>query len=126
MAKNSEVIEKVLNHQIQIILSLQLHQFHLLKYLKKGIISPNKWIKSPKIITQSKQITKKNKTKKNKNNFEVDTSVDDETDNHLLLIKTKTSNDKNNKLSTRKRIKVETKSNQFVKKVVVIESSSKL
>ena len=46
----------------------------------------------------------------------MDTSVDDETDNHLLLIKTKTSNDKNNKLSTRKRIKVETKSNQFVKK----------
>ena len=117
MAKNSEAIEKVLNHQIQIL--------HLLKYLKKGIISPNKWIKSPKIITQSKQITKKNKTKKNKNNFEVDTSVDDETDNHLLLIKTKTSNDKNNKLSTRKIIKVETKSNQFVKRVYVIESSSK-
>ena len=29
LAKNSEVIEKVLNHQIQIILSLQLHQLHL-------------------------------------------------------------------------------------------------
>ena len=55
----------------------------------------------------------------------MDTSVDDETDNHLLLIKTKTSNDKNDKLSTRTRNKVETKSNQIVKKVDVIESSSK-
>ena len=44
----------------------------------------------------------------------MDTNVDDETDNHLLLIKTKTINDENNKLSTRKRKKVETKSNQIV------------
>ena len=107
MAKNSEAIEKVLNHQIQIL--------HLLKYLKKGVISPNKCVKSPAITT----------TKINKNNVEMDTNNDYKKDNHLLLIKTKTSNDKNDKLSTRTRNKVETKSNQIVKKVDVIESSSK-
>ena len=30
LAKNSEAIKNVLNHQIQIILSIQLHQLHLL------------------------------------------------------------------------------------------------
>ena len=78
MDKNSEAIEKVLNYQIQIL--------HLLKYL-----SPDKCVKSPAITT-----------KKNKNNVEVDTNNDYKTDNHLLLIKTKTRNDKNYKLSTRK------------------------
>ena len=38
----------------------------------------------------------------------------DERDNHLLIIKTKQSNDKNNKLSTKNRNKIETKSNQIV------------
>ena len=33
----------------------------------------------------------------------MDTNVDDETDNHLLTNKTKLSNDKNSKLSTRKK-----------------------
>ena len=37
LPKNSQAIWKVLNHQIQIILSLQLHQLYLLKYLKKGL-----------------------------------------------------------------------------------------
>ena len=85
-----------------------------------------KCIKSPKVTTQNKQNSRKNKTNKNrKNNAEVGTNVDDETDNHLLIKKTKLSNDKDNKLSTRKRKKVETKSNQIVKKINVIESSSK-
>ena len=39
------------------------------------------------------------------NNVEVDTNVDDETNNPLLLIQAKTSNDKNKKLSNRKRKK---------------------
>ena len=47
----------------------------------------------------------------------MDTNVDDKTDNHLLINKTKLSNEKNNKLSTRKGKKVETKSNQIVKKI---------
>ena len=63
----------------------------------------NKYFKSPKETTQNKPNSRKNKTNKNrKNNIEVDTNVDDETDNHLLINKTKLSNDKNNKLSTRK------------------------
>ena len=38
MAKNTEVIEKVLNHQIQIIVPLQLHQLHL----------SHRWLRSQK------------------------------------------------------------------------------
>ena len=55
----------------------------------------------------------------------MDTNVDDETNNHILLIPNKTSNDKNNKLSNRKRKKEESKSNLIDKKVDFIESSSK-
>ena len=62
--RTQKQLKKVFNHQIQIILSLQLHQLHLLKYLKKGIKSPNKCIKSPKITTQSKQITNKKQKQK--------------------------------------------------------------
>ena len=35
LTKNSQAIGKVISHQIQIILSLQLYQLHPLKYLKK-------------------------------------------------------------------------------------------
>ena len=102
----------------------QLHQLHLLKYLKK-IKSPNKCIKSTKIITQNKKNQEKvEQIKTERIMFKRIQMLIDERDNHLLIIKTKQSNDKNNKLSTRKIIKVETKSNQFVKRVYVIESSS--
>ena len=37
------------------------------------------------------------------NNVEVDTNVDSEKNNHILLIPKKTINDKNNKLSNRKK-----------------------
>ena len=41
------------------------------------------------------------------NNIEVDTNIDNEKNNHILLIPKKPINDKNNKLSNRKRKKEE-------------------
>ena len=99
--RTQKPLEKVLNHQIQIILSLQLHQFYLLKYLLLN--------HQTNVLNHQKQQLKVNKLpqkttkQKRKNNIEENTNVDDETDIHLLIIKIKTSNDKNNKLSTRKR-----------------------
>ena len=125
LTKISESIGKGLYHQIQIILSLQLHQLHLLKYLKKVLNHQTNVLNHQKQQLKVNKLPQKTTKQKRKNNIEEDTNVDDETDIHLLIIKIKTSNDKNNKLSTRKRKKVETKSNQIVKKVDVIESSSK-
>ena len=54
------------------------------------------------LITRINTYQKNKNKKKNMNNVEVDTNVDSEKNNHILLIPKKTINDKNKKLSNRK------------------------
>ena len=55
------------------------------------------------LITRINTYQKNKNKKKNMNNVEVDTNADNQKNNHILLIPKITSNDKNNKLSNRKR-----------------------
>ena len=83
MAKNTEVIEKSiksLNSNNIVSTTTSISLFTSLAKISEAI--SNKCIKSPE-LTSTK--TNKNK-KKNMNNIEVDTNINNEKNNHILLI----------------------------------------